>query len=336
VITNIFRDKSTNPISGDVEVTFTSVAGVTYDIYTSGLFDPATWSIQGSILATGPSTTYVDTSGVFMERYYRIGIQGSSPTIYSDNQAGNLPVTVLGRSGGEAAQLALLGIPLASTDPLLQSSIGFQMTGGWSSDTADEIWIWNTASDGYQRNWLFDSGGYYPAYDGVWFDLGTGGFSDTTLPPGQGFWTRNKQSVSQTMQLDGIVPENEIALGIHVNASMIRLHMLAQPYPKNVPLDETSTGFIHDGAKGDWTSDASDEIWIWGQELDGYQRNWLFDSGGYYPAYDGVWFDLSTGSPTAANLEKGRGFWYRSKPDASRVGSPSWWWSEPIPYGEVN
>jgi len=332
VITDIFRDKSTNPVSGDVEVTFTSVAGVTYDVYTSGIFDPGTWSVQGSILATGPSTTYVDTSGVFTERYYRIGVQGSSPTIYSPNEAGNLPVTVIARSGAEIAQLALLGIPLASTDSQIQSSIGFQMTGDWSSDVADEIWIWNTASIGYQRNWLFDSGGYYPAYDGIWFDLDLGAVSSATLPVGQGFWVRNKQSVMQTIQLDGLVPRSETALGVYVSDSQVSLHMLSQPFAKDVPLDEANTSFVADGARGDTSSDPADEIWFWDQDSDGYQRNWLFDSGGYYPAYDGVWFDLSLGAPTSAFLERGRGFWYRSKSDASRVGSPSWWWSEPVPY----
>jgi len=332
VITDIFRDKSIHPVSGDVEVTFTSVAGVTYDIYTSGIFDPATWFVQGSILATGPSTTYVDTSGVLTERYYRIGVQGSSPTICSPNEAGNLPVMVMGRSEEEPSQLALLGIPLGSTDSLLQLSIGWQMTGGWTADTADEIWIWNTATMGYQRNWLFDSAGIYPAYDGTWFDLGSGSPSNAGLPLGQGFWARSKQTSVQTIQLDGIVPRSETVLGVHVAASMMSPHIFGQPFPKDVPLDEASTSFIADGAKGDWTSDSSDEIWFWEQISHGYQRNWLFDSAGYYPAYDGTWFDLSTGLPTDVFLARGRGFWYRAKADASRVGTPSWLWTQPVPY----
>ena len=97
-------------------------------------------------------------------------------------------------------------------------------------------------------------------------------------------------------------------------------------------MDEASTSLWADGAKGALLVDEADEVWTYEQGSDGYTRNWLFDSGGAYPAYDGIWFDLSTGMPTTVLLKRGMGWWYRSKADPARAGSPSWIWTEPEPY----
>jgi len=111
------------------------------------------------------------------------------------------------------------------------------------------------------------------------------------------------------------------------------LHQIGQPLPIDAPLDEANTTLVVDGARGGWDSTSADEIWSYIQSAgDTYQRSWLFDSGGVYPAYDGIWFDLSTGGPTSQVLIKGLAWWYRSKADVSRAGMPSWYWTEPIPY----
>ena len=73
---------------------------------------------------------------------------------------------------------------------------------------------------------------------------------------------------------------------------------------------------------------SSDEIWLFRQPADGYWRNWLYDSG-VGSAFDGSWIDLDTGSPTTAKLERGRGWWYRSYPDAR---DPGFTWNAPVPY----
>ena len=76
---------------------------------------------------------------------------------------------------------------------------------------------------------------------------------------------------------------------------------------------------------------SSDEIWLWNQAGDEYQKNWLYDSGTLSP-YDGTWMDSEMALPTGDGLARGRGWWFFSYPDAGRAGSPSWVWEEPVPY----
>ena len=329
-ISDISRDKTTSPISDWVDITFDSVPGVWYDIQTSPSMTSPVWSLLDSIQAAGSSTTFRDTGPVFTEIYYRVKVQGGA---VSENQAGVFPVTVIGRSAAETSQLSMMGTSLEpSTGTSIQDVIGFQGTGALDSSGSDEVWRWLRDGNSYQRAWLFDSQGYYPAYDGVWFDLSTGTPSIMTLDTATGYWVRNKSLSDRTFYFDGIVPASEIPVPIDVSESSMVLHQIGKPLPIDVPLDEANTSLWADGAKGGWDASEADEIWVYLQENDGYRRNWLFDSDGYYPAYDGIWFDLSTGSPTIQVLSKGLGWWYRSKPDASRAGTPSWIWTEPVPY----
>ena len=89
-----------------------------------------------------------------------------------------------------------------------------------------------------------------------------------------------------------------------------------------------------DGSKAKGSADGvtSDEIWLWDQDGDEYQKNWLFDSAGAYPVYDGVWMDSEMAMPTGDVLGRGRGWWFISYPDVARTGAPSWTWYEPVPY----
>jgi hypothetical protein len=119
---------------------------------------------------------------------------------------------------------------------------------------------------------------------------------------------------------------------VWVDAAAVKLHHMGQPMAADVPLTEAATSFWADGAKGGVMSDFADQIWPYDQPTDSYTFHWLFDSGGAYPAYDGMWFDLNTGLPSGLILERGMGWWYRSRDDATRVGSPYWNWTEPVPY----
>jgi len=330
LITSISRDKTTSPISDWTDITFTTVAGVWYDVeFTFSLANPS-WSSLGSIQAMGTSATFRDNGPVFDEKYYRVKVQGGD---ISDNQAGILPVTVIGKSDTESYQLAMIGTSLRPTSGSnIQDVLGFQGSAAWDMENADEVWRWIHRTNSYKRAWLFDSAGQYPVYDGLWFDPSTGTPSHMSLAPGSGYWIRNKSRSDRIFYFDGLVPQEEVPVDIDVHASNIILHQMGQPLPFDVPLDESNTSFMADGALAGWDISKADEIWSYVQEIDVYQRSWLLDSDGYYPDYDGVWFDLSTGSPTSQILTRGLGWWYISKPDSSREGTPSWIWTQPIPY----
>jgi len=330
VITDVYRDKTVQPIKDWVDLTFDSVAGVWYDVEgASNLLSPV-WSPEGSILAMGVSTTFRDLGPVFNEKYYRVKAQDGA---VSENLGGVLPVIVMGRSGVETGQLAMMGTSLDSSQGTgIQDVLGFQGTGAATSSESDEVWRWMREVSGYHRSWLFDSAGSYPAYDGTWFDLSSGAPSTMSLAPGVGYWIRNKSLNDRTFFFDGLVPGDEVSVAVDVHDSITILHQMGQPLPADIPLDESNTTLMADGARGGWNSTTADEIWSYVQEIDGYQRSWLFDSDGYYSVYDGIWFDLATGNPTDQLLRKGLGWWYRSKPDESRAGTPSWFWTQPVPY----
>jgi len=330
IITYLWRDKTTFPISDWVDITFDSLPGTWYDVEaSSSLVDPS-WSAVGSIQAVGSSTTFRDPGPVFVEKYYRVAIQGGPA---SENRAGVLPVTVTGKPLIMPAQMAMVATSLSPCGGLtIQDVLGAQGAGAWLIHDAPEVWRQNGSAPGFERAWLFDSEGVYPAYDGTWINLSTGLVSIMELPPGAGYWVRNKKLTSQTYFFDGMVPQGEVPISIDVQASKTLQHQIGIPFPVDLPLNEANTSLKADGAKGGGDVNTADEIWCYVQSSNTYSRSWLFDSDGQYPSYDGIWIDLATGAPTTQVLSKGMGWWYKSKPDPDRVGSPSWQWTAPVPY----
>ena len=133
--------------------------------------------------------------------------------------------------------------------------------------------------------------------------------------------------------MDGFVLRQPYPIGMEVDTAQLRLHQMGQPLAADVALDEAGTSLLNDGAKGSFGDpDTADEIWGWRQADDGYWLNYLFDSDGSIPTFDGAWFDQVTALPTTMTLDMGTGWWYRSKADGARAGSPAWIWTEPVPY----
>ena len=173
-----------------------------------------------------------------------------------------------------------------------------------------------------------------PGYDGMWFDEVSAMPSTMDLSPGKGFWVRSQHTALQTIYLDGLVSRTEIPVSIDVDAAVTVVHQLGQPLAADVPLTEAATDLWEpDGSKGKGSPDgcASDQIWLWDQAGDEYQKNWLYDSLTGSP-YDGTWFDAEQGLPTMDILGRGQGWWYMSAPSLDKAAAGSWLWAEPVPY----
>ena len=119
-----------------------------------------------------------------------------------------------------------------------------------------------------------------------------------------------------------------LALEIDVGGAR-EAHIIGQPYPVDVPLTDSDTELWTQGAKGDPTGTTSDEIWLWDQGADVYQKNWLYDLGVPSP-YNGTWMDAEMAMPTGDILARGTAWWYYSFGDPPRA--PGWTWTEPLPY----
>jgi hypothetical protein len=314
LITMIYRDKSVMPVSSQVDITFDSASGITYDIYESPAFDPPVWNLHSSITATGTSTTWSES--YTSERYYRIGIQGGG--VYSPNEVGILPVTVMGRGGTEIVQLALLGVSLSPMSGLnINDVIGLLMTGAMAQGDADEIWRWDASLQNYEQSWLFEMNSH--PMDDTWL-LGAGP-STVDLPLGVGFWARNKQTFDQNILFDGEVSRIETLHDV-MPVVATTLHQFATGYVVPIPLDEANTTLVADGATGSAARATSDEIWAWVQGIDNYRQTWLF----VLPSHPMNENWMEGGGPTTLTLEPGTAIWYRHK------GSTLWTWSIPVPY----
>ena len=89
-LTDVYRNK--HPFGSQVYVTFTSVPGVEYDIYYSLSLEPANWLFYDTLKAAASTTTF--SLPLTLEAYCKVGIRGTSPTVYSPNAAGILPKTI--------------------------------------------------------------------------------------------------------------------------------------------------------------------------------------------------------------------------------------------------
>ena len=65
--------------------------------------------------------------------------------------------------------------------------------------TADEIWAWDSANNGYVFAFLWDSrDGSTPSMDGLWIDEGTGIETTVVLGAGMGWWYHSKGDDTRT------------------------------------------------------------------------------------------------------------------------------------------
>jgi len=328
VITYLDRDKSVSPISDWVDITFDSVDGIDYDIESSPSMTSPTWSLVGSTTGTGASTTFRDEGPVFAETYYRVVVQASG--LSSVNEAGVVPSATIFGTATTPSNMAMVGTSLVSSaGTTVQEVVGFQLTTAQTLNPADsdQLRRWDVLSGTYTDLWLFDSGGYYPAYDGTWWEIGSG-LSSLDLGPGKGFWAKTLRTYDQTVYFDGLVSDAEIPVDLVRRAAARTYNLIGQPLAVNAAMTEPATTFLADGAVGGMDPADTDQIQIWDQLNAVYKTLWLFDSGGYYPAYDGTWWEVGGSGPSSRQLQKGTGWWYITK-DQTDV---TWQWTEPVPY----
>jgi len=292
------------------------------------------WTPVATKASEGSSTTWRDVGPVWEERYYRIGVMGSSPMVYSPNEVGVMGLSVRGRETDEARGFAMLGMSLSSTGGTYATDlIGGQgrSTDDWDYNNADVIQQWTGLS--FESAYLNDSGAGDPILDQAWLHPSDYTQTPISLEPGKAIWFQRLDTSDFTVWVDGLVSHAAASIPITVDTAD-RWHMLCVPYAMNLALDKQvhGTSMFADGAKAspDWDFNTGDQIKIWDPDLDAYtQEPYLNDSGGGSPSLDGNWLHPSDYTPTTAVLQKGVGFWYLSR--AANPGG-SWTWEEPIPY----
>ncbi len=198
----------------------------------------------------------------------------------------------------------LVAMPFQPFDGTLDSVFQNQLTESSDGATADHIALWDQECQQYV--WLSKT-------DGHWRDA-EGALATQLLNVGSAFWVENRHE-RQDIFLAGAVPlEDRQAM-----AFLVGLNLFGYPFASRMTLDDSALSAS--GAHGAASAAEADKI---RDELGSVY--WLSSESG--DDATGHWLD-ETGGVVGVALTIGKGFWYE------RVGTNSFWWSEPRPYADA-
>lgn len=242
--------------------------------------------------------------------------RGQTGEVYSLNVVGFQKLEVK----DQTRAYSLTATPFDADDPNINSVISTQLTGSNNYNTADNIMKWDPTNQQYLKFFLLDDVGD-TNYNYKWIDSKTDEVAtNTDLLPGEGFWIRSRRTYTQVVVVAGDV----VSAGTFTNPILPGLNLLSYAFSAAVALNETA---FTNGGVGGSSLDDSDNIYIWNQTNQQYEKYFLLGDVGD-PSYNHKWIDAQTDKiATNTYLEPGMGFWYRHR-------GTGFAWIEPKPYTE--
>ncbi len=282
--------------SGNSTLTWTSVAGVTYDIYSSvGNLGEAgvTWTkVAGGIEGDGgPKSQAITASG--NQRYYEVVPEGMAP---------------LGRGIWGIVRPILspgfttLSAPLSGTDLRFDATFGATLasvlTGHNVQGQGDEAFILNPDST-YSNLYLDGSGVWRAAMPGT-------PVAHHELSPGQGIVVLRRQGTTAQPEFRGPVGNTLIRTNtIHAGYNIIGLSE-----GRYLSLSSAFSSIVSGAPAGSYNQTQADTILI------------LESNGAYTPLQrlpDGSWLDLTSFGVSTRKFTPGRAYWYYHLPSAGEL-----------------
>jgi hypothetical protein len=204
--------------------------------------------------------------------------------------------------------LTMLSVPLQAADTALNGDPGCvgdmikeNLTGGTNPAAADNIYVWDAATQKYESYWLLDlpAGG---TYDLHWM-LG-GVPTDHVLNAGDALWIERKTAgdPAETITFLGWVPMDLTKSVTFVNG----LTMFAWPFPTTLAVNDSTLNGV---ATGGTNPAASDNLYDWNATTGSYTSAWLLNLPGN--PNDGKW--LTGATPTTMTFAPGAAFWFERK-----------------------
>ena len=220
----------------------------------------------------------------------------------------------------QTKKYTLVATPFNTDDPNINSVISTQLTGGFNYQDSDNIMKWDSVEQEYQKYFLLGDVGD-PNYNHKWIDSATGEVAtNTDMLPGEGFWIRSRQSYDQTVVVAGDVVDDDH----FTNQIFPGFNLLSYAFSERIALNDTT---FTNGGRGGYNFQDSDNIYIWNQTNQQYEKYFLLGDVGD-PNYNHKWIDSGSGEVASnAYLEPGMGFWYRHR-------GTGFAWIEPKPYTE--
>jgi hypothetical protein len=268
-------------------------------------------------LAVAGATPSTDGGELLTLAFDVVGPNGSSPLVFHRAELNEGQIGVETDDGSvtvvQRANLAitpgwnLVAWPLLLADSTLDGSLGAQLHGTESPDTADRVLVWNAASQSYSSAWF--CGGpvcesWGEPYANRWLASDYSP-SSITLPPNAGFWIQNRSGESETLMILGVAAEAERSVPVGQG-----WQMLGSVFPTELALDEANLT-----ATGTDSPDTADRVLYWDQATQSYKSAWycggtVCESWG--EPYANRWL-ASDYSPTDIVIQPGHGFWYQNR-----------------------
>lgn len=215
---------------------------------------------------------------------------GANP-VYSVNMVGYQKLSV--PASGTPVMLAVNWNRIGGVDSVaIQDVIDISnLVSGVSFDTADDLYVWDSNSQGYKM--------YYLWTDRKWYEFMNDNDPTTNrIERGQGLWLVHRGSATTTLVV-GEVPTE----GTNIVAFGAGLTQFGSAYTADIALN---------GANVSWTGnngasfDIADDIYVWDGATAGYNM--------YYRWTDNQWYKfMDDNSPTTDKIPMGYGAWYLNR-----------------------
>ncbi len=306
--------------SGNVEITWSSEAGISYDVeYADGLYDEASliWTAVTSIPGQVSATTWEDantpsTSG----RYYKVKESGTST--YATDTVGIYNIRLRNSFVSGQNEISTPCVPYSNT---LNDVIGKQgLTGSTVPAFADKLWKWDFDTLSYKKAFLWSDGVSWEWRD---FDNPTqpatftfdadGGYM-LLLTPITPDYTR--------LYFVGKLSTVDRSVGPLKSTFISGLNYVGSSYPTSVSLD--NSGLLASGFTGSAAYPFSDKLWFWNWTTLSYDKI-------YYNTTASEWRDYPAETATTKQLTPGEGFRLVLTPVSALKDN---YWTYPKPYSQ--
>jgi hypothetical protein len=268
--------------------------------------------------ATG-TNSWTDMGAVAAEgsRYYRVAVS------YAGSGYTNTDEWAAHAQTRRAGEMYLVCVPVdygGAAANNLNSTLGRQLAIGLHADTtwdqADRLRRWDSSGN-WDEYYLFTHG----SGDAYWSDdLGGATTADVAVAAGAAFWVvRGSGSVSRGNTVfsgRSFAPAGAVDTTFKTNNGGWTMFgwPLAQPgrhqnLGASTPANQLGFSSVGHGGKEPQTypGQEGDQIWVWENNT---WRRWYWLVGGMGAAYDGRWWDNSTGKFADFSLEIGKAYYY--------------------------
>lgn len=321
---------------GSVEVTWATQPAADYEmLFADGLAQAVDGTRTAVLPALVPYAIVAGAPGsATTSDYDDGGLTGTPPSavsarLYAVSTTGPHPVsgaltTVTGTPAGfvrvnlPSEGYRVIAVPFWPEDPSVHGVLGSQLDGALEEFQADRVMAFDPIAQQYETAFLFDSGGAFPAFDRRFFDLA--GESSLTLDCGEALFVHNR-GPAQALFLAGRLARH----AVHQRFLPAGFSLFAPCYAveRRAPDD---TGLDGQGAIGALEPQDADQILRLDPDSQKFVAQFLFDSGGAFPAFDGLWFPKTAAPAESFQLDAGEGYLYRNRGPAELP------WAEDRPY----